>query len=120
MEAYRVRKEFQWGGMIYAPKGPSGECKCPCSQHADLKCSHLVGTGCNCRNRSCRCSCGIKQEQYAGDVWMVEDGHPRKEHIINNHFATYDASLPSVDELMNQNEQPEAVAKRGRPKAAVA
>lgn len=114
MEAYRVRKEFQWDGLYYAPKGAAGECQCPCSQHAEMGCTHLVGTGCSCRDRSCRCSCGIKSGQYGGDVWMVEPGHPRKEHIIVHHFATYDASLPSIEEI--QKEQP----RRQRRAAPVA
>ena len=114
MESYRVRKQFQWDGMYYAPTGPSGECPCQCKK-GGLKCTHMVGTGCECATTSCHCSCGIKQAMYGGDVSLVEEGHPRKEHMITQHFATYDATLPSVDELINQDAQP----KRGRPKAAV-
>ena len=110
MESYRVRKQFQWDGVYYAPKGPSGECQCPC-QKIGLDCTYMVGTGCMCDKTSCHCSCGIKQEMYGGDVWLVEEGHPRKEFMITHHFATYDATLPSVAELMNEDEQP----KRGRP-----
>ena len=36
----------------------------------------------------------------AGDVWVVEEGHPNKDAILRLRYATYDASIPSVDELM--------------------
>ena len=37
---------------------------------------------------------------WAGDIWIVEAGHPRKETMLSNRFATGDAGLPSVDELL--------------------
>jgi len=103
MEAYRVRKNFQWDGWIFAPKGPSGECKCPCVQE-DIGCVGLVGQDCMCKDTACHCDCGIPSESYGGDVWFVDPGNPRKETMLEHRFATYDAGLPSVDTLLKDEE----------------
>jgi hypothetical protein len=126
MEAYRVRKVFQWDGWAYSPKGPNGECKCGCVEGKGSKCTGVVGTSCVCHDTSCHCACGIREEQYAGDVFIVSDGHPRKEHMLKYHFATYDGGLPSIDELLSQDEykrllkpyQPREEKRVGRPKVS--
>lgn len=102
MEAYRVRKNFQWDGWVYAPQGAEGLCKCGCGEESN--CTGMVGTGCVCHDTACHCDCGIPEAQYAGDVWLVQDGHPRKDNMLNYHFATYDSSIPPVEELQGQDE----------------
>ena len=91
---YRVRKRFQWGGWEYAPRGG---CDCGCEG-----CTGQVGTGCQCRETICRCACGIPAETYAGDIWIVQAGHPRLEVMMANRFASGDASIPPVDELLKE------------------
>ena len=103
-EAYRVFKRFQWRGWEYAPEG-----RCQCSTQANPDgnacvengCKKKAGSGCTaCPPEACRCACNIPVATYAGDIWPVEAGHPRKEHMLANRFATYDDSLPPIDELM--------------------
>lgn len=116
-EAYRVKKRFQWRGWEFAPPG---KCECSTQMHAAARvddrgklvdgnaciengCTGKVGTGCKaCPPEACRCACNIPKETYAGDTWIVEDGHPRKEHMLLNRFAVYDDSLDPVEELMKQ------------------
>jgi len=103
MEAYRVRKNFQWDGWVFAPQGQDGECKCGCGPERD--CKGLVGKGCICHDTACHCDCGIREDQYGGDVWFVNDGNERKDVMLAHRFATYDAGLPdTVDEMLKQDE----------------
>ena len=102
MEAYRVRRNFSWDGWVFAPKGEYGECSCGCG--TERNCKGLVAAGCVCHDTSCHCDCGINEEQYGGDVWIVDDGHDRKEAILNRRFVMYDASLPSTEELLKDEE----------------
>lgn len=104
MEAYRVRKQFGWDGWTFAPKSPDGGCKCDCDTVPRSKCTGQVGSGCVCGTNSCHCPCGVQPEVYAGDVWLVPAGHPRKDHMLAQRFATYDAGLPSVQELESNEE----------------
>jgi len=124
-ETYRVRRSFQWDGWMYAPKG---ECRCPCREDNTSGCTGYTASDCNCRGSSCHCDCGIKREQYAGDIWIVLEGHPRKEAMLNTRFATGDPSIPSADELLEKDEykrlldpypgsQADVAKKRGRPVA---
>jgi len=100
MEAYRVRKNFQWDGWIYAPRPESGECKCDCGE--ENRCTGMVATGCVCSG--CRCDCAIKTHLYGGDVWFVDENNPRKEMMLAHRFATYDSSLPPTDSMLEQDE----------------
>ena len=114
-EAYRVRKSFGWDGWMFAP---SGRCKCFCDQPVygtDQRtgnkilltpafiCTGQTGTNCDCHDSACHCDCGIRVEQYAGDIWLVEEGNVRKGRMIANRFATYDSSIPPINELMDQD-----------------
>ena len=90
-EAYRVRKVFQWRGWSFAPQGP---CGCQCEG-----CVNQAGMACACPDSE-RCSCGIKPEVFAGDIWLVEEAHPRKEIMVANRFAVGDASIPPVEKLL--------------------
>lgn len=85
-----------------------------------MSCCHEVGSGCVCRQTICRCSCGILPEQYGGDIWLVEDRHPRKEIMLAHRFAIGDSSIPSVDELLREEKYkallaPRPVAKEEKP-----
>lgn len=99
-EVYRVLRTFQWRGKMYSPPGP---CGCECNQAGDRRelnqCSGQVATACTCPDAG-YCGCRIKPQDYGGDIWLVEAGNPRKQYILNNRFAIYDASLPSGDELI--------------------
>lgn len=124
LETYRVRKEFGWDGWLFAP---SGNCRCPCSNNPHIVCTGEVGSGCvTCERSSCHCSCRIQPDRYGGDVWLVMEGHPRKETMLANRFAVADPSLPPATELVKQDEyerllhlwQPnnvEIAPRRGRP-----
>lgn len=112
-EAYRVRRQFQFTGWIFSPP----ECICACGDHVnqmDVRgipelrpgpvpdCKRQAGESCRCRETSCRCACGILKWQYGGDVWLVMAGHFNKPHILARRFATYDAALPSGDDLVKE------------------
>ena len=64
-------------------------------------CSGEAGTGCQCSDNG-YCSCGIPRDRYAGDVLVVEAGHPRLAPILERRFAVYDAALPSGEMLMQR------------------
>lgn len=102
MESYRVRKPFNWDGWYFAPKGPNGECKCECAENG-FKCTEQVGSDCPCANTSCHCSCGIQSDRYAGDIWFVMEGHPRKSTMLESRFATGDPSIGNTDELLKED-----------------
>ena len=100
-EAYRVLKPFDWRGWGYAPKD---YCECgAASESSDCEgCTGKVGSGCEaCPPDACRCPCNIQPERYGGDIWVVEEGNPRKDIMLANRYAIGDASLPPIDELMN-------------------
>ncbi len=96
LETYRVRKEFQWDGWIFAPEGA---CRCSCLENG-RSCHGYVGAGCDMCDRTDHCSCRIKPDQYGGDIWLVMEGHPRKETMLAHRFAVPDPSLPPADELI--------------------
>lgn len=99
MEAYRVTKSFQWDGWFFAP---NTECRCPCRQYPGDACLGHNAAGCKCHDTSCHCDCGIPPKQYGGDIWLVQPGNPRKESMLMRRYAVYDASLPPISEIMNQ------------------
>ena len=103
MEAYRVRKQFDWNGWGYAPQGP---CGCPCyADKGHNKCTGVTGTGCECKDTSCHCKCGIPAGRYAGDVWFVEErGVAAKEMMLAHRYAVADPSLDPVDVLLQQDQ----------------
>lgn len=104
MEAYRVRKRFGWRGWIYAPN--EGPCQCGHEGaqgcNAFSQCTGVVASSCSCKDSVCRCDCGILRERYAGDIWLVEEGHPRKAAMLASRFATYDASILPIDDLLKE------------------
>jgi hypothetical protein len=102
LENYRVRKNFQWDGWIYAPQGPDGVCKCGCGAGRD--CTGVVATDCGCHDTACHCDCGIRSHLYGGDVWFVDEGNPRKEMMLNRRYATYDSSLAPSQSMLEQSE----------------
>lgn len=122
-ETYRVRRPFQWDGWQYAP---AGACSCGCSAERESKCSGQVGSDCVCAHTSCHCACGVAAEQYAGDVWIVLEGHPRKEMMLGSRYAVSDGAIPSADLLLQNPEYkrllkpPQNGKTRGRPSSRVA
>ena len=101
-EVYRVRKRFDWRGWQYGPS--PGRCGCDCFVKG-THCTGQVGSGCEqCAPSSCQCSCGIPVDRYAGDIWIVEERHPRKDLMLLRRFASGDGSLPSIDDLLEQEE----------------
>ena len=78
-EVYRVLKSFRWRGWHYGPRHTTGAVN-PQTGKFDT------------------CDCG----EYAGDIWIVEAGHPRKDAMIAARQVTGDASLPPVDELLKE------------------
>ena len=97
LESYRVRRKFNWDGWMYAPEG---QCRCGCPPESE--CTGETGSGCaQCTNTD-RCSCSIPPNRYAGDIWLVMEGHPRKETMLATRFAVSDPSLAPADELIKE------------------
>ena len=99
-ERFRVLRAFDWQGWAYAPDG-QGSCDCQgylCGLGS--QCKGEAGSGCECKNRACRCTCGIARERYAGNIWVVEDGHPRKAGMLTGRFACGDSAMPSIEDLL--------------------
>lgn len=106
LEVYRVRKPFQWDGWHYAPavscKQMAGGCACAPKAGGGV-CTAKPGSGCACRAAArCTCVCGVAPELFGGDLWIVQAGHPRREHMITQRFVSYDASVPSPDVLAKE------------------
>ena len=107
-EAYRVLKPFDWRGWRYAPKD---SCKCGCED-----CTEQAGTGCEaCPPGLCNCACNIPKEIYAGDIWFVESGHPRKETMLEHRKAVYDDSIGDVETLLKKPIYSRLLQQPGEP-----
>lgn len=124
-EVYKVRRKFQWNVWVYSPPGvcdcssnfgsesvstrytPSGEQetgqfdKNPCYNNPTY-CKGMVATECTC-NDAGYCSCSIKPWMYAGNLWFVNEGDPRKEHILARRFAIYDPTLKAAEEYLKED-----------------
>ncbi|MDD4984182.1 MAG: hypothetical protein PHQ43_00135 [Dehalococcoidales bacterium] len=55
-------------------------------------------------------------ETFAGDIWIVEAGNPRKEAMLMQKFASGDASIPSIDELLKDEKYLRLTEEPGRVK----
>lgn len=103
--AYRVIKDFGWEGWQYA-ESPYGYCLCNC-WHRKITlgrtCTHQVGTECACKLHDCFCTCTLKEAQFAGDIWIIQENHPKIERLIKAEFAIYDSSLPPIHKLLEQH-----------------
>lgn len=142
-EAYRVRRSFQWNAFVYAPEGVC-ECSSnagselvtdriapgagqatsaawdrnPCAD--PTLCKGYSGAGCNCADNG-YCgragglgACGIKDYMYGGEIWLVEEGDLRKEHIINRRFVVYDPTLKPAAEYLKEERY--KILTMGEPK----
>jgi hypothetical protein len=78
-EVFRVLKPFRWRGWHYGREHVSLSID-PATQGFE------------------RCDCG----DYAGDILVIEAGHPRKEHMLAQRFVVGDPSLPSAEELLKE------------------
>ena len=125
LECYRVFKPFTWDGHHFAPKN----CRCACDTPRQSRttsttewrggqtvavevevagvCTQSSGTGCKCGGTDVahgggrsHCSCALTKQEWAGDVWVVAENHPRKEVMLLNRFVGGDGSLPSGDEVL--------------------
>lgn len=121
IQQFRVLRRFQWGGKEYAPKG-----QCACSTDISRNqirreliddeivertqtytgyagCTKKSASGCTCSGSE-RCgrtgggACGINPEDYGGDIWRVDENHPRKQFMLQRKFATYDIALETIPE----------------------
>lgn len=112
LETYRVRRQFQWKGYIY---DRAGRCTCACvSNNKEDECAHKNGGNCvYCQTTGCKCSCTVNDYAFAGDIWMVDAGHPRKEAMIRAGFVYGDASIPSADELIKDSNYSRLLKPRG-------
>lgn len=102
-EVYRVNRRFVWDGWQFAPKAGRHQQNFEVLQEPRARAAlvtyprdaahHMKGQGC-WDERSCN------PELYAGDIWIVEENHPRKAAILGRNKATYDSGLPRFDELL--------------------
>tara|TARA_R110000824_G_scaffold11293_2_gene49311 strand:- start:2689 stop:2913 length:225 start_codon:yes stop_codon:yes gene_type:complete len=51
---------------------------------------------------------------YGGQVWLVEEGDLRKEHIINRRFVVYDPTLKPAAEYLKEDRY--KILTMGEPK----
>lgn len=99
-QAFRVRRQrLHWGDWMYGRAGPC-ECSADCE---DPQCGRLAGSGCACAHAD-RCACGIPADKYAGDVVIVAARHPRLEMMVAAGHFRADASIPPVDDLLQQEQ----------------
>lgn len=98
LEVYRVNRRFVWDAWQFAPK--AGRNTSTFQLLDDVapheQADYMKSQGC-WDERACN------PALYAGDIWIVEAGHPRKAAILQRNKATYDASLPSADELLEHD-----------------
>lgn len=97
-QAFRVRRKFGWNGWIYIPE-PDRPCDCGCPDCTDGRAS-----GCIVCAVGCHCICEEKPKTCAGDIWIVEESHPRLEAMLSSRFAIYDSSIPPVEDLLKLQE----------------
>ena len=77
--AFRVLQPFRWRGWHYGP------------QHVTRTVSPETG-----EPEACGC------KEYAGDVFIVEAGHPRLDNKVMVRDIVSDAALPSGDDLVKE------------------
>ena len=96
-EVYRVNRRFVWDGWQFAPKaGVHNQTFeiLPGKKNRPHESAHFMkGQGC-WDERSC------DPALYAGDIWIVEENHPRKAAILGRNKAVYDSGLTPADELL--------------------
>ena len=90
--AYRVRRGFGWDGWQYKP-GLALETNCEC---AHRRCPYRLTDECRCR---CLCGCALRPADFAGDIFVVVEGHPRLETMLSTRCVVSDPTI-DVDELL--------------------
>ena len=93
--AYRVRRPFGWDGWQFKP-GRSLDTHCVCAHrnYADV------------RPGECRCNDPrFTEENFAGDILIVSEGHPRTELLLSTRCVVYDATLDADELLQHENYQ---------------
>ena len=94
-ESYRVNRRFVWDGWIYAPK--AGTNSSTFDKPVGLT---PTETAESYKQQGCWDERSVPPERYAGDVWIVEAGHPNKDAILTRKKVRGDASISSVDDLL--------------------
>ena len=113
--AYRVRRRFQWNGWEFAPPDA-----CKCERDSCRQCTQQVGSGCGvCKGSTCHCPCSIPAWRYGGDVWLVEERHPRLDVMMGNRFAVDDTALPPADKLLEEEKYSRLLSPPVEPVAVV-
>jgi len=100
-EAYRVSKRFSWDGWILAPAAGTHSSTFEEDEHKGLT---PVEVAASFKQQGCWDERGVNPELYGGDIWIVEAGHPNKESILSRRRARGDASLPDVNDLLNDDQ----------------
>lgn len=105
-EVYRVNRRFVWDGWQFAPKAgmhnqefdaliKPNNLKTALASYPRDAAHFMKGQGC-WDERAC------DPEFYGGDIWIVEENHPRKASILGRNKAIYDSGLRlvPVEELL--------------------
>ena len=100
--ALRVIKDFGWNGWQFT-RTIHEECRCNCidrKRNLKMTCTQKVGTGCKCYHHDCYCSCVKDPGPRAGDIWIIEEGHPKAKQLLKINFVAYDSCLPPIETLL--------------------
>ena len=110
-EVYRVNRRFVWDGWQFAPKAgshgqtfdvltePRGSGQAAKGARASYPrdaADWMKSQGC-WDERSCN------PEFYGGDLWIVEENHPRKAAILARNKAVYYNGQESIPELLEDD-----------------
>lgn len=106
-EVYRVNRRFVWDGWQFAPRAGANDRddlevlemprqRGPVATYPRDAAHFMKGQGC-WDERSC------DPEFYAGDLWIVEENHPRKAAILSRNKAVYYNGQLTVEELLDDD-----------------
>jgi hypothetical protein len=104
-EVYRVNRRFVWDGWQFAPEaGAHGQrfetLPEPRKSAKVAVASYPKDNADFHKQQGCWDERGCNPEFYAGNIWIVEENHPRKAALLARNKATYDSGLPRVDDLL--------------------
>jgi hypothetical protein len=106
-EAYRANRRFAWDGWLFAPKAGVNNATFetlvePRSKAA--KATYPADAAHFMKMQGCWDERACDPDLYAGDIWIIEENHPRKAAILGRNKAVYDSGLPRVDDLLKTDE----------------
>ena len=104
-EVYRVNRRFVWDGWQFAPKAgmhnQSGFEKLPEPQARSRAAATYPRDAAHfMKQQGCWDERSCDPDFYAGDLWIVEENHPRKAAILSRNKAVYYTGQAVVDELL--------------------